>query len=530
MRTRTVLACAFVLALLVPTGVAGVEGRADLSATLPDDRVVPGEATELHVQIMNTGTVEESGSSPQTDSLVTTARGVRAEMKSGGAPITVETGRASLGSIPDGAVAELDVAISVDDDAEPGTYRVPVEVRYQYTEEIDEQNGDRDDRTIRDTVYVTLRIEDAPRFEIVDADTDAQVGDGGDVSLTLENVGSETARDARVTVQSRSSEFVVGANGSESRYVGAWNPGERRTVDVPATVRSTAGAGERTYAIVALVDYADGTNAALQSDPLVTGVVPSPEQRFEFESDSSTLRVGERGVVTGSIVNAGPETARAVVVRLRTSDDALVPIRTEYAVGSLGPEESTTVEFPVRVADAGEAGPYQFDASVTYQNGDGDVRESGPLSVRATVEPERDRFALEPQNATFAPDSSNRLVVRVTNTGDAARTDVGVALAPTPPFTSVAPEAYAGQLEPGESRLVAFELSVDEDAVESTHGLRANVTSESADDTRPAVESHRVSVTVAEESTSVDAAPIVAVVVLGLAIVGGVGFWWYRQR
>ena len=527
MRARTALAGVLVVCLLVPTGVAAIEGEPHLSATMPENRVSPGESVELRLQITNVASLEESSGAPGVEQRLTTARGVRARLDSGNAPVTVETTRASLGSIPDGGVAEMQVRVTVDEDAEPGTYRLPVRLRYDYTREIDDYTGEHDDVEAFRTARVRLVVEPEARFRLVESATDTPVGERGNVTLTLRNVGSATARDARVSVQSRSAEFRVGTNGSVSRFVGAWRPGEEATVDVPATALSTAG--RRNYTVVGRVSYSDDDDRPRRSEPLVTGVVPAPEQRFVVRESSATLFVGERGTVRGTVVNRGPETARDAVVYIETGSDGVVALQSSYPVGTLEAGESAAVAFPVRVTDRGEPGPHQFDLSVRYRGREDATQQSDALFVRSTVEPERDRFALEPQNATFGPDTTNRLVVRVTNAGDAPRTDVAVSLEPRPPFTSVAPTAYVGELDPGESERVAFELSVDEDAVESTHPVTVNVTSESADGDVDS-ESHRVPVAVSLEEQSVDTGALAAVGVLALLIVASLGYWWYRRR
>jgi hypothetical protein len=527
MRTRAVLAGVLVVCLLVPTGVVAIEGQPNLSATLPENRVSPGEETELRLQITNVGSLEESGDSPQIEQRLTTARGVRAELQTGDGPITVETSTASLGSIADGGVATMPVRVSVAEDAEPGSYRLRVRLRYEYTEEIADHDGEHEEVTKTRYAFVRVVVEPEARFRLVESATDTPVGERGNVTLTLRNVGSATARDARVSVQSRSAEFRVGTNGSVSRFVGAWRPGEEATVDVPATALSTAG--RRNYTVVGRVSYSDEDGHARRSEPLVTGVVPAPEQRFAVRESSATLFVGERGTVRGTVVNRGPETARNAVVHIGSESEGVVALQSSYPVGTLEAGESAAVEFPVRVTDRGEPGPHQFDLTVRYRGREDATRHSDALFVRSTVEPERDRFALEPQNATFGPDTTNRLVVRVTNTGDATRTDVTVALEPRPPFTSVAPTAYVGELAPDESERVAFELSVDEDAVESTHPVTVNVTSESPDGDVDG-ESHRVPVAVSFEEQSVDTSALAAVGVLALLIVAGLGYWWYRRR
>jgi uncharacterized membrane protein len=103
-------------------------------------------------------------------------------------------------------------------------------------------------------------------------------------------------------------------------------------------------------------------------------------------------------------------------------------------------------------------------------------------------------------------------------------------VAATPPFSSVSPEAYVSRLEPGESAEVAFEVSVNEDTVPSSHALRMNVTSDPADGDAAATDAYRVPVEVGQEESAVDTSSLAILVVLGIAVAVAGGYWWVRRR
>jgi hypothetical protein len=132
-------------------------------------------------------------------------------------------------------------------------------------------------------------------------------------------------------------------------------------------------------------------------------------------------------------------------------------------------------------------------------------------------------------NATFAPDSTDRLVVRVTNTADRPRTDVRASIRPTSPFTSAAPSAYVGRLDPGASRTVAFAVEIDEDAVEARHALTVNVTAENATGIT-STERQLVPVQVATSSAPMDIGPLVGMGLPSVGMLAGVGWWWRSRR
>ncbi|NIS31679.1 MAG: sialidase, partial [Actinobacteria bacterium] len=179
----------FVVLLLVAAAgpaVAAVEGSPDLSVHLPDNRVVPGEETSLELFLLNEGEIRTGGSASD-EARVTTARDVTVTVTAGDAPIDVKTATQPVGSVPEGLVGPIEFAVSVDGDAAPGTYEVPVELSYVYTSEI---QSDDDHTTRSETIErtVTLMVEDRARFSIIDASTTAYVGERGDVTLTVENV------------------------------------------------------------------------------------------------------------------------------------------------------------------------------------------------------------------------------------------------------------------------------------------------------------------------------------------------------
>lgn len=636
------LAVALVVCLLVPApAAAAVRGAPDLTVGLAEDTLRAGEEATLQVTVANEARLTQaSTTNPSLNERVTTARGVEVEVQSDG-PVDVETGSHLLGSLPDGTSATLPVAVSVDDDARPGTYDVPVEIRYTYTAQISEETGATSTRTRTVTETLEVRVEEAARFRVVETSADVRAGESGSVDVTLRNVGSAPARDAQFTLASPDPSVTVGQAGSATRFEGSWAPGETRTLTygleaasdvrsgsytlellptfreadgstvtqssllvgvtpgtdrpfavvggestaveggsgtVTLTLRNTgdrtltessvtltsetaslavdggqsatryvgswapgetrtltydlaAGPGTTTgsYALSTTVSYANG-DQRVTTRPTPVGVTLADALEFDVADLESELHVGEEGHVEGTLVNRGDRVAHDAVVVLESRSPSVSVPEAVVSVGDVGPGESVPFAFETNVAPAASAGDRPFALTVEYETDDGTARTSEAVTFRRSVGPDREPLRVEPLNATFAPDSSNRLVVRVTNTGETARENVSLQMAAQPPFTSVAPGAYVDRLEPGASTEVGFELTVDEDAVESTHAVSLAVTSEAAGSDRTALDDYRLPVTVASEESAVDATSAVAAVVLAVAIAAGVGYWWYRRR
>jgi hypothetical protein len=633
------LAVAFVVLLLVP-GPAGavVRGEPHVTVGLADDRLTQGESATLSVVVVNDADLEQASlTNPSLNVRVTTARAVEVSVASAG-PVRVRGGTQLIGSLADGASASLPFDTSLTEDARPGTYELPVEVRYTYTPRVSETVGAAERRTVTVHRTVEVRVEAAPRFAVVGVDGDVRAGESGRVAVTVENVGSAAATDARFTLRSldgalstgeaggtrpverwepgetrtlaytvraaadalagpyalslaptyrdrgetveadpllvsvpvaSDSRFsVVGVGSSavaegtgsvevtlrneggavsgasvslaspttalrvdggaaSSRFVGEWGAGETRTVGYNLVADEGTAAG--TYAFTARVTRRDGAGT-VESGPVSVGVPLAGAPEFGVEGVEADLHVGERGTVRGRVVNEGNATAWDAVVVLESRSPHVTVPEAAVSVGDVGPGESAAFDAGVDVSPDGVPGERPFSLTVEYGTASGERRTSDVVTFRGSVGPDREPFAVEPVNATFAPDASGALVVRVTNTGETPRERISLRIAPEIPFTSVSPETYVDRLEPGASAEVVFELTVDEDAVESTHAVALNLTSE-VDGERAVRDEYLLSVRVTEESAGpVDTATAVAAVVLAVALAVGVGYWWYRRN
>jgi len=309
--TRSVVFGVVLATLVVASGVAPVVaqtgssgqviGSPELDVIASSQEFEPGTQAQLDLTISNRGSIDRGGPA-QYESRVTTARGVVVDVNSGSAPIEVNSGSVGVGNVPTGTASVPPVEITVSEDAEPGTYRVPVEVSYAYTRGVDYDvyGPEYNDFTAEKTYHVTIRVRDQARFAVVDQSSTAQVGDRGTLAVTLENTGTRTARDASVTAASRSDELRFGSDSAESTAnVGAWEPGERRTVEY--TVSTAEDATLRDYTLDLTVDYVDTNGIDRTSRTLNAGLRPAAEQSFSVTNVSTSLRVGEEGRIAGTV-------------------------------------------------------------------------------------------------------------------------------------------------------------------------------------------------------------------------------------
>ncbi|WP_139171139.1 COG1361 S-layer family protein [Halorientalis regularis] len=458
----TQLAVLGVVALfLVPMPALGgfvVSGNPELSASIGDNAVVAGEDTTLSLQINNQGEVDY-GSASGLEAQVTNARGMTVDLQSGKAPVSIETNQQTVGQLPGEASTEVPFDIAVAEDAEPGTYTLTAKVDYEYYSKITQSDSGLrtyNEKTETDTFQVTLRIEDSARFEIVDTESDVQVGSSGTVGVTMENTGTETASDTSVTLESLNGDLTFGQSSSATRYAGEWAPGERKTIEYQ--VRASSDAEQQRYAFRATASYDDSDGVAHQSDGLSMGVVPLPETDFELSNVESSLRVGEDGTLSGTIRNDGDLVADDVVVRLTNQLQNLTPTDREYSVGTLGPGQSAEFDLDIEASDAATSGPKQFVFVAEYRDNEGDARTSDDLPTRVDVAPGSDAFAVSIVNGSVENGGSTTIGVEVTNTANETLSAISAKVFADSPISVSDSEAYIDELGSGESTTISFNV------------------------------------------------------------------------
>jgi hypothetical protein len=95
-----------------------VIGSPDIEVYSPDNRVSPGEETELSVYISNAGDIRQPGPKEYVDR-VTTARALSIEALDSNRPFEITTGRYPVGTVSQGTTGPITISLIVPDSAEP---------------------------------------------------------------------------------------------------------------------------------------------------------------------------------------------------------------------------------------------------------------------------------------------------------------------------------------------------------------------------------------------------------------------------
>lgn len=461
---KPVFVALILVAAAVGPAVAATEGSPKLSVHLPDNRVVAGEETSLDLFILNKRNISDGGPAPD-ERAVTTARNVTVTASSGGAPITVNTATQPIGNVPEGRVGPVKFAISVDEDAAPGRYQVPVEISYNYTSSIDSNSRDRGYVTETIERQVTLIVEARARFAVVEASTTAFSGETGDLEVTLENVGTETATDARVSLQSEDPALTFGGTASAKTFVGNWEPGQRKTVTVSSRFAANT---RRSYAVGATVTFEDSDGVPRSSDPLQFGVTPVPgPSRFPIVNATADMAIGERGTVEVQVRNAGNAGVQDATVTVQSKDPALqfggTGSATTFA-GSWAPGEVRSFSLSARILSQSDVRSYPLSLSVEYQTTDGESRRSAAVTTGIVPRAEQS-FQLSDLSSTLAVGDEGTIRGTVTNTGETTvRNPVVVFSNDNANLVPVETEHAIGDLAPGESASFEFSAEVTDSA------------------------------------------------------------------
>jgi len=527
-----------------------VSGDPDIEAFAPETAFVPGEESTLQVSLNNRGDVTEEGFDDLETEVVTahetTARILAGDETDRDVPFDVRTGEQTVGDVPRGVTGPIDFTVVPDEDAEPGVYRVPIELEYRNVYDAEDDNGAtlRDERVETETVFVSVEITDRAQFAVTAVDGAVQAGDTGVVNVTMRNVRDETAREASVTATPVDADltFATDAESTET-YVDDWAPGENRTLTY--RLDAAADATPRASTLEFDVEYRDGERADATARTVRTGVTPLSRQAFDVTGLNSSLEVGEDGSFAVEVRNDGPRPVENAVVAFDNeapapegvgaetvpADENVVPRETRVTVGDLGVGETATATFDAGIRSDANPGNRTLTLAVRYRGLDDDVVVSDAFDAVVEVRPEREAFAVSPagssDNATeVAPGETARYDVVVRNTGSEPISDVQAKLFVDEPVSSDDDEAFVTSLDPGEETTLRFEVSADGGAAQKTYAAAVDFRYDDADGDEQLSDTYRLPVEVAaEDGGSVLRSPVGVVALLSALALGAAAVW-----
>ncbi len=340
------------------------DGNPNLEVYTPDNAFLPGEATELTISVDNDGELIRG---QETDrELVTTARSVVVDVDAGRAPISVNSRQRSLGTLPeDEAPRDTSFSIDVPDDAEPGVYELDVEIDYRFTERVRQTPGitDQNERTRSITKTVEIEISDDARFRVENVDSTVRVGEEGEISGELTNVGGEDVTNAQLNFNP-TSENIFALEGDVA--VGDIDAGESAEFSIPVEAGSEARAVTKQFDLPVTYRDSNGIRAE-DDDPDFSATIGEKRNEFLVEPVNRTITAGTSTALEVEVTNNRDERVTDVEAKL-FADDPLDSDDDEAYIESLEAGETTTVTFELNADSGATVKTYPVELDFRYDN------------------------------------------------------------------------------------------------------------------------------------------------------------------
>lgn len=375
---------------------SAVSPDAEFEVSGVDADVAVGEPGTVSVTLKNTG--EDA-----TNAVV--------NFKSGSSELTFgQSGTTSrfIGDWDEGESKTIDLTMRAAPGADTAEYPVQATVSY-------DDDGGNPSRSAPITFGVTP-AESSPDLSVESVSSDVPVGGSGNVSVTLKNTG-EDATDAVVSLGSLSPDLLFGRAPNTTRFVGDWDAGETKTIEVTMRAARTADTDE--YPVRASVSYQDTDGNDARLGPATFGVTPEGQQEFSLSGVSSDLEVGDSGTISGTVTNEGPKNATDAVLTVSpNSTRAVIPRQRQYVLGDLRTGESASFDLPVIVNATTEPGERQVQFFVQYYDSDGTLLRSDALTTQIDIDEGTDDFAIVSTETDLEAGGQGTLSVTMANTGE----------------------------------------------------------------------------------------------------------------
>ena len=373
--------------VLGQSGSATAFGSPDINVYVPDGEITPGTTTEFTVQLDNQGELTRGKEADRE--LVTTARSVIVSLENDDAPITIKTDKKSIVTLSETEPRAVPFEIEIPDSAEPGTYTLELNIEYDYTSRVQQQAGIVNDQTqssSSDDHDIQLTISDDARFRVTNVGSTLRVGEEGDITGTITNVGGEDVTNAEVQFPTESSNIEPLET---SVAVGDIGAGESASFRIPIEVGSEAEAVPKRFELPVSFRDVNGIRSKDDDPELLAEIAPERDE-FTIEAVNRSVTGGETQVMAFTITNNRDETVTAVEPKLFT-DSPFSSDNDEAFIESLDPGESATVSFDLSADEGVTPKTYPVTVDIRYDDGDGDSQISESYRVAVDVlEPEDD--------------------------------------------------------------------------------------------------------------------------------------------
>lgn len=273
---------------------------------------------------------------------------------------------------------------------------------------------------------------------------------------------------------------------SDARMAGDIKGGSRATVSFNVKINSGAHGG--TYNLPVELDYSFLENAdqfsgatlknyyTPQKTTILVPIIIKPDVSVKVLSAApESLSAGTDGYINMTITNAGSETGKKSVLKLvRNGISPINPLENSVYIGDFPPGSIVNLQYKVSVDSNAQNQSYPVDVVVSYENNEGDMVDSRTETLGVPVGGKVE-FTIVSQSEVMHPGSKKEINIEYKNTGDTVVRSAQARISAVDPFTGSRDVAYLGDLNPGESAVASYVLSVDRMATIKMYGLDSEI-------------------------------------------------------
>lgn len=316
---------------------------------------------------------------------------------------------------------------------------------------------------------------------------------------------------------------------------------------VPASfeIRISDNARAGSYTIPVVLDYTYLENAEQEGTDSITYrygtekkvidlpfVIKSAINLNVTEVQTENINAGGSGFITLTLQNTGSDTGTNAVANLsRSGNSPIIPVSSSVFIGTFAPNSSVTAKYKVSVSKDAEPQDYPIAVAVSYDNADGETLVTPSQKLGISVGSDIG-FTITSETPKLNPGKKGFIELTYRNDGSVPVYSAEVRISAVDPFSSDDDLSYLGDIQPGESAVARFGLTVDGTADTKIYGLDSEIKY------RDALEDSHVSDTIkvpilvvpVEGPAALLSNPIVIGVLLVLILGGGYYYYEYRRK
>jgi len=297
------------------------------------------------------------------------------------------------------------------------------------------------------------------------------------VTLTLESVGKLDCA-YRVIAQASPS-YPISIRGSDTIVVGnLCKAGGAKNISFTFNADPNANAGNNAVSVTLTYEseYAAPYSGLNNLNIPISG---SPKLRAQVTfTNPLDVHAGDTATVEVTIDNIGSFKAQEITATLNAP--ALIEVKdgTKTAIiTELAAKKSAKVTYTIFVPKAQAPGTYSANIAISYVDENGKM-QSKELPISISIAQKADIATTQSLDAVYIGTNNAEARFAITNAGTAAAKNLRVKIIPQFPISTDGSERLVGNLQPGATAEVAFNVNADKEAAAGTYALSIQATYE----------------------------------------------------